>query len=95
MAKLVESANDRIPGKSLDSKITWREGEVLRLLVAGQPNREIARILGIDEVTVKGHVGRLMRKRGVTNRIALSMLAANESMTANKVNAELSVGRKR
>ncbi len=38
---------------------------MLRLLVAGRPNREIASALGIDEATVKAHVGRLMRKVGV------------------------------
>ena len=30
---------------------------MLRLLVAGSPNREIAGALGIDEATVKAHVG--------------------------------------
>jgi DNA-binding NarL/FixJ family response regulator len=52
---------------------TAREKEVLHLLRGGQPNREIAHILGIDEGTVKAHVGRLMRKVGVSNRIALTI----------------------
>jgi DNA-binding NarL/FixJ family response regulator len=61
-------------------KITAREGEVLRLLVAGRPNREIGQSLGIDEVTVKAHVGRLMRKLGVENRISLSVLAVERKL---------------
>jgi DNA-binding NarL/FixJ family response regulator len=40
-----------------------------------QSNREIARQLGIEERTVKAHVGRLMRKAGAENRIELSMRA--------------------
>ena len=52
---------------------TLREREVLKLLREGQPNREIANTLGIDEATVKAHLGRLMRKVGVSNRIALTM----------------------
>ena len=52
---------------------TTREKEVLKLLRDGQPNREIALSLGIDEGTVKAHVGRLMRKVGVSNRIALTV----------------------
>lgn len=52
---------------------TAREREVLKLLREGQPNREIAQTLGIDEATVKAHLGRLMRKVGVSNRIALTM----------------------
>ena len=54
---------------------TKRELEVLRLLVLGQPNRQIASGLGVDEGTIKAHMGRLMRKAGVDNRTALSMLA--------------------
>jgi DNA-binding NarL/FixJ family response regulator len=56
---------------------TEREQEVLRLLVAAQSNREIALSLGIEERTVKAYVGRLMRKVGVENRIALSIHAAS------------------
>jgi DNA-binding NarL/FixJ family response regulator len=54
---------------------TKREQEVLRLLVLGHPNRQIAAMLGVDEGTVKAHMGRLMRKAGVDNRTALSMRA--------------------
>ncbi|GAC1415499.1 MAG: response regulator transcription factor [Acidobacteriaceae bacterium] len=52
---------------------TARELEVLKLLRDGRPNREIASSLGIDESTVKAHLGRLMRKVGVSNRIALTV----------------------
>ena len=67
-------------GQKADIKLTERELQVLRLLVAGQPNREIARELGIDVITVKAHVGRLMRKVGVENRIALSVQAVNRNL---------------
>ena len=63
-----------------EPRITEREGQVLRLLVAGSPNREIASALGIDEATVKAHVGRLMRKVGVTNRIALTVQAMSRNL---------------
>ncbi len=58
-----------------DVSFTKRELEVLRLLVLGQPNRQIASRLGVDEGTIKAHMGRLMRKAGVDNRTALSMRA--------------------
>jgi len=54
-------------------RFTARETEILTLLREGQPNREIAHSLGIDEGTVKAHIGRLMRKVGVNNRIALTV----------------------
>jgi DNA-binding NarL/FixJ family response regulator len=53
---------------------------VLRLLVEGQPNRVIAGELGIDLATVKKHVGALMRKVGVKNRIALSVQVVNRKL---------------
>jgi DNA-binding NarL/FixJ family response regulator len=61
-------------------KFTERERQVLELLVAGQPNRVIAEEMGIDLATVKKHVGRLMRKVGVDNRIALSVQVVNRKL---------------
>jgi DNA-binding NarL/FixJ family response regulator len=53
--------------------LTVREQQVLDLILLARSNREIARQLGIEERTVKAHVGSLMRKTGVDNRIELSM----------------------
>jgi DNA-binding NarL/FixJ family response regulator len=75
--KVLSNLLDRQPGGPKATterpKFTSREVEVLRLLREGQPNREIASSLGIDEGTVKAHLGRLMRKVGVSNRIALTV----------------------
>jgi DNA-binding NarL/FixJ family response regulator len=57
--------------------LTARERQVLELILLARSNREIARRLGIEERTVKAHVGSLMRKTGVDNRIELSMRAMN------------------
>lgn len=57
--------------------LTERERQVLELILSAQSNREIARQLGIEERTVKAHVGRLMRKTGAENRIELSIMALN------------------
>lgn len=54
-------------GDVLDS-LTSRERDVLRHLVAGRRNREIAERLVISEATVKSHVKQILRKHGVTNR---------------------------
>jgi DNA-binding NarL/FixJ family response regulator len=68
---------DRQPGsgKALAPRprYTAREIQVLTLLHAGHSNREIAESLGIYEGTVKAHLGRLMRKVGVSNRTALTL----------------------
>jgi len=68
----------KVPDSSLTSStpyFTNREKDVLELILQARSNREIARQLGIEERTVKAHVGRLMRKTGSDNRIELSMRA--------------------
>jgi DNA-binding NarL/FixJ family response regulator len=70
----------KIPDSSLingNPHLTAREKEVLDLILQARSNREIARQLGIEERTVKAHVGRLMRKTGADNRIELTMHAMN------------------
>src|SRR5215471_12832397 len=42
--------------------LTEREREVIRLVTAGLMNKQIAGELGLSEVTVKIHRGRVMRK---------------------------------
>ena len=59
--------------------LTAREEQVLQLLLLARSNREIAGELGIEERTVKAHVGKLMRKIGAENRIELSMRALHGS----------------
>jgi DNA-binding NarL/FixJ family response regulator len=65
---------------------TNREKEVLRMLVAGRSNKEIAVPLGIEERTVKAHVAKLFRKVGVSNRVMLSVYATTHSLAESKVN---------
>ncbi len=60
--------------------LTMRERQVLELILLARSNREIALKLGIEERTVKAHVGRLMRKTGADNRIELSMRALNRQI---------------
>lgn len=52
-----------------------KETEVLQLLVAGQPNKAIARSLNISENTVKFHLKQLFLKLGVDNRSAAISVA--------------------
>lgn len=73
LARLLDRRQAEKPGEPLKPVFTARERDVLGLLHAGRSNREIARALQIDESTVKAHIGRLMRKVGVTNRIALTV----------------------
>jgi DNA-binding NarL/FixJ family response regulator len=51
-----------------DNELTPREADVLRLIAAGQSNREIARSLFVSEATVKTHVNRIFAKTGSRDR---------------------------
>ena len=48
--------------------LTEREGDVVRLIVSGLPNREIAARLFITERSAEGHVERIRNKLGVHSR---------------------------
>jgi two-component system NarL family response regulator len=63
-ASVAERLAERMSGPAL----TDRETEVLRLIVGGNSNKEIATALFISEATVKTHVNNLLGKLGVSDR---------------------------
>lgn len=50
------------------AELSPRESQVLRMMGAGKPNKEIARDLSLELSTVKGHVRSVLDKLGVRNR---------------------------
>jgi DNA-binding NarL/FixJ family response regulator len=66
-APVARDAATAVPGGEDD--LTRREAEVLRLIAAGQSNREIARTLYVSEATVKTHVNRIFAKTGSRDRV--------------------------
>ncbi|MEI4233535.1 response regulator transcription factor [Roseovarius sp. D22-M7] len=66
----------RRPTAALLASLTPRQMEVLRLLVAGQPNKGIARELGINPSTVKFHLSFIFQTLGVSNRVEAATLGA-------------------
>jgi len=69
----LESGQD---AKSKLADLTEREREVMALAVAGSPNKEIARRLGISHRTVEIHKSKIMHKTGATNLLDLARIAS-------------------
>src|SRR5829696_1041983 len=67
-------------GRRRDVAISDRERDVLRLLVQGKDNAEIARVLFLRPTTVKHHVSSILEKLGVENRLQAAVLAVREGL---------------
>jgi len=66
-------------GPSL-SRLTPRERQVLKMVVAGHSNKEIARQWTVSEETIKHHLTRMFDKVGAANRVELAMLATRHGL---------------
>jgi non-specific serine/threonine protein kinase len=60
--------------------LTRREREVLRLLVAGLTDKEIAHALGVRQSTVSHHVAVIRRKLGAASRTAAVAMAVRSGL---------------
>lgn len=61
-----------------EKKLTAREQGVLRHVVEGHGNKDIALQLGISHRTVQKHLQRAYAKLGVKNRTAAALLVVKE-----------------
>lgn len=59
-----------------------RESDVMRLVAAGQSNKQIARELAIAHSTVKTHVGSILSKLGLASRTRIAMFAARSGLVS-------------
>jgi DNA-binding NarL/FixJ family response regulator len=74
-----EAGGDRAP-----VGLTSRQWAVLRELVAGRSNKEIAKILGIEEITVKVHLQAVFKRLQVSNRTQAATHAMQRGWFSNR-----------
>jgi DNA-binding NarL/FixJ family response regulator len=68
-------AADDQGGPGSAAGLTLRQVEVLRLLCDGRSNKEIGRMLGLSDKTVKVHVTAIFRAFNVVNRMRAAAAA--------------------
>jgi len=75
-AAVAERLAERVTG----SELTARELAVLRQIVSGRSNKQIASALSISEGTVKTHVKSILAKLGVEDRTEAAVLALRRGL---------------
>jgi FixJ family two-component response regulator len=81
VAALTQAAETRVLRDSYAS-LTRREREIMMLVVSGLLNKQVGGELGISEITVKAHRGKVMRKMKANSLPALVNMFARLGPTA-------------
>lgn len=79
-AAVAERLAERVTG----SELTARELAVLRQIVSGRSNKQIASALSISEGTVKTHVKSILAKMGVEDRTEAAVLALRRGLVPSR-----------
>ncbi|QNI38004.1 response regulator [Edaphobacter albus] len=74
-------AVDEVPASSHTPSLTARQYQVLRGILDGLTNKEIASILGVSETSVKAVIQELFHKAGARTRSQLVRIAIEEHST--------------
>jgi DNA-binding NarL/FixJ family response regulator len=80
VARRLMSSLRAAPREDVTKELTSRELDVLRLVGAGQANKEIAAELGISERTARTHVSNILGKLGLSSRTQAALWAAREGL---------------
>lgn len=71
-------------GNAMSTEFTEREADVLKELVTGASNKEIAGKLNMGESTVKMHITNMLQKSGYHSRLELALMARHYGIAINE-----------
>jgi DNA-binding CsgD family transcriptional regulator len=77
---VVAILREKPPNGNNRSILTPKEREILRFLVKGKSNKEIASSMKISPATVNAHLDKIYLKLGCTNRVAAAFLALKSGL---------------
>ena len=72
------------PGRGTGERLSERELDVAALLAEGLSNKEISTALDISEPTVKKHVGDILDKLGLQDRLQAGLYIARNPLVISK-----------
>jgi DNA-binding NarL/FixJ family response regulator len=73
-------AGEKQVKRRYNTELTDREQEVLKLIVSGKSNKEIAQILNVSNHTAKAHVGNIIQKLAVDDRTQVAVKALKDGL---------------
>lgn len=78
---LCNSENTRKPSKN-NFRLTQRETEIVKAVLEGYSNPEIAANFSLSEQTIKHHLSHIFDKLGVYSRVELALFAVNHDLNS-------------
>ena len=78
--RVLDMLTGRTSPKEFYNGLTAREIEILKLLAAGQANKQIARKLHLSEKTIRNHVSHMYEKLGIYDRSQAVLYAVRKGL---------------